>query len=316
MRKLTLALLLGLALAGNAIAVPETVSVRVTDVTTSSLAVVWMTDVAATPTVEVYADSAMTTRLTDGIAVVAMPDAPQDVAAAASAKGIMKVRVNGLSPNTAYYVRAVSADPAASTSIGYSGLQQVTTAATIVPYRTATDGSLQGFANDLVSMQVYIRPNDPDAVPGQGDLILVETPGSPYPVSAFVGVGTAAPEGVLDLNNLFGTDLTSLALLGGEKAQFSVYRGGVLSTLVHYRRFATNGGIVVVGAPVKGFFADINLDGNIDDQDFTEFRKQYKTAPNDPTYNPDYNFIGDPAGVIDARNFAKFAREYGRTGVQ
>jgi hypothetical protein len=316
MRKITIALLLGLAWAGSAYAVPETVSVRVTDVTTSSFAVVWMTDVAAMPSVEVYADSAMTNRLSDAVTVTPMPDAPLDVAAAARGKGVMKVRVAGLTPNATCYVRSVTADPADPTSIGYSGLQQVTTAATVLPYRSAADGTLQGFANDLVSMKVYIRPNDADAVPGQGDLILLETPGSPFPISAFVGAGTTSPEGVLDLNNLFGTDMTSLAVLGGEKAQFSIYRGGSLSTLVHFRRLPVNSSTVTVGEPAKGFFADINLDGKVDDQDFAEFRKQYRTAPNDPTYNPDYKFIDDPAGKIGAQDFARFAREYGRTGIQ
>jgi len=307
---------MGLVWAGSAFAVPETVSVRVTDVTTSSFALVWMTDVAALPSVEVYSDSAMANRLSDTVTVIPMPDAPQDVVTAARSKGIMKVRVAGLTPNATYYVRSVTADPADPASIGYSGLQQVTTAATVLPYRSVADGTLQGFANDLVSMKVYIRPNDADAVPGQGDLILLETPGSPFPISAFIGAGTTSPEGVLDLNNLFGTDMTSLAVLGGEKAQFSICRGGSLSTLSHYRKFAVSSTTVNVGEPVKGFFADINLDGNVDDQDFAEFRKQYRTQPNDATYNPDFKFVEGSDVKINAQDFASFARQYGRTGVQ
>lgn len=316
MRKSMILVLIGLAWAGNACAVPETVSMRVTDVTTSSFALVWMTDVAATPNLEVYGDSAMTTRLTDTVTVIPMPDAPQDVTAAARGKGIMKVRAVGLLPNTTYYVRAVTADPADQTSIGYSALQEVTTAATVVPYRPAADGTFQAFANDLIAMKVYIRPSNQDAVPGKGDLVLLETSASPYPVSAFVGAGIAAPEGVIDLNNLFGTDMTSLAVLGGEKGQLSVYRGGALSTLVHYRKLPAGSGTVAVAEPVKGFFADINLDGKVDDQDFAIFKNQYRTAPDDPTYNPDYKFVAGPDGKINAQDFASFARQYGRTGVQ
>jgi hypothetical protein len=316
MRTWLIVLLIFISAAGSAYAVPETVSVRVTDVTTSSCAVVWMTDVAATPNVEVYSDSAMANRLTDAVTVIPMPDAPLAVATAASSKGIMKVRVAGLAPNTTYYVRSATVDPAVPTSIGFSPLQQVTTAATVVPYLTAADGTLQGAGNDLVSFNVYIRPSDSDAVPGQGDLILLETPASPYPVSAFVGVGTTAPEGVVDLNNLFGADMTSLVISGGEKAQLSIYRGGILSTLVHYRRMPMNSTTVNVSQPVKGFFADINLDGNVDDQDFAIFRTQYRSAPDDPTYNPDFKFVADPTGKVGAQDFARFAREYGRANVQ
>lgn len=314
-RKTLTLLLMILIWTGTASAVPETVSVRVADVTTSSFAMVWMTDVAATPAVEVYSDSAMVNRLSDTVTVIPMPDASQAVAAAAGSKGVMKVRIAGLTPNTSYYVRTVTADPANPASIGYSGLLQVTTAGSVVPYRRTTDGSLQGIGNDLISFRVYIRPSDTDPAPGQGDLILLETPASPNPVSAFVGVGASAPEGVLDLNNLFGADLASLAVQGGEKALISVYRGGTLSTLQHYRRLPVSSSSVVVGEPVTGFYADVNLDGTVDDQDFALFRNQYRTAPDDPAYNPDYKFVVGADAKIGAQDFASFAKQYGRTGL-
>lgn len=316
MKRWLFVFLMVIASAGTALAVPETVSVRVTDVTTSSFSVVWMTDVAASPTVEVYADSAMTTRLADAVTVTPMPDAPQGVAAAARSRGIMKIRVTRLTPNTRYYVRTVTVDPADPASIGYSGLQEVTTASAVVPYRAGEDGTLKGFANDLLAMKVYVQPADRDAVPGEGDLVILESPASPHPLSAFVGAGITAPEGVLDLNNLFGSDMNSLDILGGEKAVLSVYRGGNLSTLLHFRRLPADIGTVAAGEPAKGFFADINLDGKVDDQDFAEFRKQYRTMPDDTAYNPDYDFVTDPAGKIDAQDFARFAREYGRIGVE
>lgn len=316
MRKLLIALFMVLFWVGSALAVPETVSVRVTDVTTSSFAMVWMTDVAATPAVEVYSDSAMSNRLTDTVTVTPMPDLPQGVISSAGGKGIMKVRVSGLTPDTGYYVRSVTVDPVNSASIGYSGLQPVTTGTEVRPYNLGEDGTLHGFANDLISTKVYIQPSANDPAPGQGDLILLETPAAPYPVTAFVGAGAKAPESVLDLNNLFGQNLNSLFLQGGENILLTIYRGGTLSTLIHYRRVPVNSGTVAVAEPVKGFFADINLDGKVDDADFAEFRKQYRTVPDDSAYNPDYKFVESPAGKIDAQDFARFAREYGRTNVQ
>jgi hypothetical protein len=70
---------------------------------------------------------------------------------------------------------------------------------------------------------------------------------------------------------------------------------------------------VAVNEPVKGFFADINLDGKVDEADFAEFRKQYRTEPDDGTYNPDYNFFPlSTLDKIDAQDFAAFAKEYGK----
>lgn len=315
MKRILLGMSLLLTLPHTALAVPDTVSARVTDVTPSSFAIVWMTDVAAEPDVEIYSDSALTAPVADGIAKAPLPDISPDAAAAAKLKGIMKVRVTGLAPNTSYYARSVTRDPADANSVGYSGVLEVRTASQVVPYTPAPDGSLQGFANDLAAMKVYIQPNDQQAVPGLGDLLVLETPAAVYPVSAFVGAGSAAPEGVLDLNNLFGPDFSSLWTQGGETAQIRCYRGGTLATLLHYRRLPANTGMVASGEPVKGFYADINLDGKVDDSDFEEFKKQYRTAPIDGNYNPDYKFIQSPSGTVDAQDFASFAKQYGRTDV-
>lgn len=316
MKKTLLMALVGVLWAGSAMAVPETVSLRVTDVTTSSCAIAWMTDVAAVPDAEVYTDSSLSNRLTGSIRIVPMADASPEVAAAARSKGIMKVRIEGLSPATRYFIRTVTRDPANTENAAFSAAQEVMTASRVAPFRPAGDGALAGFSNDLLTMKVYIRPGDKASVPGLGDLLLLETAGSPYPLSAFVGVGVAAPEGILDLNNLFGTDMVSRYIAGGEKSLLSIYRGGALSVLIHYRRLPFNSNILVPTEPVKGFFADINLDGKIDELDFAEFRKQYATGADDKAYNPDYDIDGSGDGKVDAQDFARFAAEYGRTGIQ
>lgn len=300
----------------SALAVPDTVSARVTDVTTSSFSIVWMTDVPADPGVEIYTDANMTASLTEGGVVTPMPDASQGVVAAAKVKGIMKVRVAGLAPNTRYYTRSVTRDPVNLDNVGYSAILEVRTANLVAPFTLAQDGSLQGFVNDLATMKVYIQPNDKQTVPGLGDLLVLETPAAAYPLSAFVGAGSTSSEGVIDLNNLFGPDFSSLWVKGGETTQISFYRGGTLATLLHYRRLSTNSGTVAASEPTKGFYADINLDGKIDDADFEEFKKQYRTVPNDGNYNPDFKFVQSPGGKIDAQDFASFAKQYGRAGVQ
>ncbi len=302
-------------LSGHAFAVPETAGVRITDVTPTSFSVVWLTDVTADPAVEVYADNAMTSQITDRLIVTPMPSGSQRISTAAKSKGIMKVRVSGLTASTAYYVRTVTKDPANPQSISYSVLLEAVTASKVMPY-FSLNGSLQSFSNDLLTFKVYIRPNDADPEPALGDLIVLEQEGLFAPLSAFVGDSINAAEGILDLNNLFGPDAVSYDLLGSEKIVLRIYRAGGLSTLTHYRKAPQDMNMVNVVEPIKGFFADINLDGKVDDLDFDEFRKQYKTVPDDATYNPDFNFVEDPESKVDARDFSKFSRQYGRTNVQ
>jgi hypothetical protein len=274
-----------------------------------------MTDVPATPEAELYADSGMVTRLSEGLASTPFPDADAATRSDARSNGVMKLRISGLLPGSVYYVRALSRDPVDPLSIGYSALLPVNTAVSVVPYQQAADGTHPGFINDLLTMKSYIRPNDVRQMPGRGDLLLLETPGAPYPVSMFVGMGTAAPAGVIDLNNLFSQDKTSLALLGGEKTVLTVYRGGPLATLQHYRRLPLPGNDGALAEPRLGFFADVNLDGRVDTADFEAFRSVFRMLPADAAYNPDFNFVADPDGRIDAQDFARFSREFGRTNV-
>ena len=297
-------------------AVPDTVRIQVTDVTTSSFSLVWMTNVAATPGVEIYSDPSLTNRIDDKVVITSMPDVMAEVAESARSKGIMKVRVAGLSPNTSYYARSVTVDPVDPLGVGFSPVQQVQTEVASVPYTTASDGSLQAFGNDLLTFIVHIQPNDQSTKPGLGDLLLLESVDSPYPVSAFVGTGTISSEGIVDLNNLYGANRQSMYVQGGEKAVLRVYRGGTLSMLLHYRWLPVNSQTVAVKEPLKGFFADFNLDGKVDGSDFEEFRSHFRTAPNDAAYNPDFNVIDDPDGKVDARDFARFAHEFGRVDVK
>lgn len=308
--------------AGPAWAVPETVSMRLTDVTTASFAVVWMTDVAADPSVEVCRDAGMMDCLADAGQIMPMPDAAQPVASAAREKGIMKVRVSGLQPNTNYYVRSVTRDPADFANVGFSAPREVTTASRVLAHRSTADGTTVSLANDQLAMRVYLPPTTSDAAPTLGDLLVVETDVAAYPLSAFVGEGIALPEGLLDLNNLFGLNASSLDLVGGEKMLLRIYRGGTLSTLLHYRRFAADTASGMVGEPVAGFFADFNLDGAVDEVDFGLFKAQYRSLAVDGVFNPDFNLIGTeangitPQDKIDAQDFARFATEFGNTSVQ
>ncbi|MBI5234533.1 MAG: hypothetical protein HY880_09285, partial [Deltaproteobacteria bacterium] len=230
-----------------AFAVPETAGLRITDVTPSSFSVVWMTDVAAAPSIEVYTDSSMVNRLTDGLVVTPMPAGSDAIVQAARNKGIMKVKITGLNAASKYYARAVTGEIANPQNVGYSALYEVITASGAAPYHYA-NGPAQGFSNDLLVFKTYIRPSDmtgPESgFPGLGDLIILESDNSAYPLSSFVGDWIDSPEGLIDLNNLFGTDGMSLNVKGGEKIALTIFRSGGLSTLVHYRRSPVNSEMV------------------------------------------------------------------------
>lgn len=303
---------------GSALAVPETASVRVTDVTPTSFSVVWLTDIAAEPTVQVFQEANGANEITGTLRQTPMPDAAPAVVAAARQKGIMKVRVTGLSSATTFYVRTVTVDPANPQSIGYSAPLSVTTAAQVEPFVRRDDGTLMPVANDLMEFPVYVRPGDPDDSMGLGDLLLLETPGSAWPLTAFAGEGIAAPAGILDLNNFFDLEGRSLDLSGGEKATLRIYRNGTSSTLFHYRKFHDDSATGSIAASVQGFFADFNLDNRVDEADFELFKLQYRQEADDEAFNPDYNLFAVENGKtvtgdkVDAQDFARFAPEFGR----
>lgn len=321
MQRTALILISLLLWAGHALAVPETVSLRVTDVTPRSFCLVWMNNAVVEPGVEVYADAGMAEDLTDSLNIEILPDLTPAVAEAARSKHIFRLRVSGLQAGLEYHVRSVSRDQTDSSSIGYSALQAVTTATLVIPYQSETDGRLSGINNDLLSFKVYVRPAEKGEVfAGVGDLILLETAQASYPISAFAGQGIANGEGVLDLNNLFDLSGLSFDTLGDESVSLRVYRGDTLSVLYHLRKLPVDSGQLVVAKPLRGFnSADLNLDGQVDMADFDAFKEQYRLAANDAAFNPDFNFVALYADeilagdAIDLRDFGWFAGQHGKT---
>ncbi|MCF6178489.1 MAG: hypothetical protein L3J63_03740 [Geopsychrobacter sp.] len=321
MQRTTLLLIALLLWAGHALAVPETVSLRVTDVTPRSFCLVWMSNVTADPGLEIYADAGMAEDLTDSLKIEVLPDLGATVADAARSKHIFRVRVSGLQAGLKYHVRSLTRDSADSTSIAYSALQAVTTATRVVPYRSEVDGSLGGLSNDMLSFKVYVRPAENGEVfAGVGDLLLLESAQASYPVSAFAGQGIANGEGVLDLNNLFDLSGLSFDSLGNELIGLRVYRGDTLSVLYHLRKLPVDSGRLAVAEPLRGFNrADLNLDGQVDTADFNAFKEQYRLAADDAAFNPDFNFVAlsadeiIAADVIDLRDFGWFAGQHGKS---
>lgn len=298
----------------NVFAVPETVGTKVVDVTPNSFSVIWMTDVTADPRIEVFTDSQMNNEITSQLKVVPMGVVNEDVLLSARSKGIMKVTISGLQNNTVYYARAVTVDPFNSASMSYSPLVNVTTADRVRPFNEITRES---FSNDVLTFNVFTAPSQNATIAALGDLLVLEFDNSIYPISSFVGSDSFSPEGVLDLNNIFSSSGTTLDTLGGEIVKLTVYKSGTFSTLYHYRKLPVEGSYINAREPVRGYLTDINLDGDVNEYDFADFKNQYRKNDEDEGYNPDFNFIDvDTDQKIDVKDFGRFAVDYGRTGVE
>jgi len=300
-------------------AVPETVGVRVTDVTPRSFCLVWMSNVAVEPDVEVYADAGMTEELTSEVRVEAFPDAGVTVHEAAAAKHIYRLRVAGLQAGHRYHVRSVSRDAADDTSIGYSALLEVVTANQVAPFYANDEGTLVPLNNDLLHFGIYIRPQDQDAdLAGYGDLLILEGSAFAAPLSAFSSAAVDSGSGIIDLNNLFDLSGNSAGISGGETVTLRVYRGGTLSVLYHLRQLPAANGTLALSVAQKGFnAADLNVDGKVDNSDFELFKEHYRQQADATDFNPDMNFIAiEDTGIsaadrIDLQDFGWFAGQYG-----
>ena len=88
--------------------IPENHHVMVTDVTPVSFSVIWASSEACTSNIIVFLDEEGNEAAT-GIAIVPQPvnSGDMSIAVAAEDNGVMKVRVTGLAPDTAYYFQMI-----------------------------------------------------------------------------------------------------------------------------------------------------------------------------------------------------------------
>jgi hypothetical protein len=194
---------------------PEVSQVMVTDVTPVSFSVVWASSEPSTSTLKIFEDEAGTTVL-DNVNLESQPtrNGSAIIAQGAEDNGVIKIRISGLSPGTAYYYQTVTISksggeittypdsppmPSVTTESGYSRTMEV-------------EGSEIPFTNDLVVFDCYHQDG---TTPADGTLLVVEVDGGHYPLSGFVGDGVPSPQATIDLNNLFGEQSRKNSVLGG-----------------------------------------------------------------------------------------------------
>ena len=217
-------------------------AVLVTDVTPRSFALVWLAAPGTAPDARVFEGPACEVAASDA-RVFAFPSLSggPGLAQAAANRGVMKVLVSGLSPDTTYCVQAVSTVPPSTTSEIFP--------LTPLPVRTAAStrrsgpfdelGQAPSASNDLLRFAVELDDPTDSAL---GALIFARIDGALSPVTGFIGDGIEAdtstslarPRVLLDLNNLYADGATSpsLDLQGGVGERITLLEFGRGGTVV------------------------------------------------------------------------------------
>lgn len=205
-------------------------NIHVTDVTPSSFSMIWQASESASPDIRIYGDAAGLVELTSRFEVTPFPLTAGDPAtvteynqdqhktvfrAMLQAKGLMKIRVEGLQPGTTYYCKVYSVGSTETVAWPETGLSSV-----ITPAET-------GFVAE--DRQLIITVNQPDP---EGWLVIAEHADTGYGVSSYIGDGAATVSAVLNLANLFtsggsnwqpaaGEQDIVITVLGGDEVSFT-----------------------------------------------------------------------------------------------
>ena len=207
---------------------PVVQDIMVTDVTPVSFSVIWASDTPATPDIRVFTDADGTNDITAQLTIIAHPTRNTDgsIVTSAQNRGVMKVQVSGLNPDTTYFFQTITWSKATPPEVTYypSSAPMLQVSMPLAVKRTWADGADEiPFSNDLIYMECYL----PDgSTPAEGTLLVAMVEGSEYPVTGFVGDGIASPFAYVDLNNVFSSaDHKTMALYGGEPITLTKFMG-------------------------------------------------------------------------------------------
>jgi hypothetical protein len=283
------------------------------DVTTRAASVVWVSDEPVLDaSVRVFTDIDGVIDITDGLTlnVVSASFPP------AHDNGIVKVEIVGLSPNTPVYIQTETTTASGLIQEPAMGpFIEITTAAET----TKVNSSDQPIVNDLIKYQLFA----PDgATAATGTLMLLKANGtSRYPVSAFVSEGgVAAPDVIVDMNNLFDSAGKSLEILPDQVIEITHYRGLLCSSDisrqalgVRYRApaHAEAQPIVELEDPVQCFFSNLDCNDIIDIVDVQALLNIWGTTVGGCRFNPSFDINGD--GQINIIDFQSILNQWNKT---
>ena len=152
----------------------------------------------------------------------------------------MQVKVEGLMPDTTYYLQTVTTSKA----------DGKVTVHPKKPISARTEKTATPVNNSILAQKIYFK----NETPGDGSLLIVSLEGSSYPVSGWVGEypNPPSPWALIDLNNLYSVRThQNLEVRGGESMTIEVL-GGVRG----YARYAgkvphpSQGAIIELKPPI------------------------------------------------------------------
>jgi hypothetical protein len=184
-----------------------------TDVTPNSFSVVWIASQASTCTLRVFNEQKQELSV-DVVSENAQQFPAEDI-------GIMKVRVNSLSPDNLYHFQTVTTSKADTSSTVYPE----------DPVMVRTEKKSRPVQNKVLIQEIYFD----DDSHADGSLMLVSVETASHPISGWVGAVTNPPSpwAVVDLNNVYSFFThENLQINGGEAINVDVIAG--LRGFAHY----------------------------------------------------------------------------------
>lgn len=259
------------------------------DVSDRSFSLIWTTDQPGELLVEIFNDEAASLPFSGfsvleygvktGASIFSTADSVSRKVAienAIKAKGIAKVTVSGLLPNTSYYLKyGITGTSTQETTLcpDPGVLNCPDTSATLLHVHTENKVT-RGVASSEVLLNDVLLHLDANAT--QGELVLISIESTNYPVSAIVGDVVPVPYALIDLNNYFNAISGESSLLQSKVTTTQGNSSNALS-IMHYRGLAgashqlavldqANGTGNVAGALSKNI-GDCNADGIINGYD-------------------------------------------------
>jgi len=275
--------------------VADVFDVTATDVTTRALSAAWVSnEPVSSATIRVFADQDGLTDITSSLTITT----DSELVNPAHAQGIVKVTATGLSADTDYFIQ--------TETVSSSGVFAFPATPPFMRVHTALETTKVNavnnpIVNDLLSQDVFF----PDGItPAPGSLVFVEAVGlSAYPLTAFVGVdGFDLQSAIVDTNNFFDINGTSLELQADDALKVSVFRGLICSTDFAHQGFfgfrrtpahEETPSITEVEAPFNCFTSDPICDNDVNILDVQFIINSIDTSLGDCGFNPNVDVIAD-----------------------
>lgn len=260
-------------------------NIKVTDVSPNSFTVNWKADASSTANLNIYLD-VLKTQVATGVVITPQFTESNNTVLATLAEdsGVLRVRVSGLSANTAYFFELV-------TTPKVSGVSQIYPITGALP-SVKTFAQSFPVSNENLSADVLAIDGISAAT---GSILIINIASSQYGVSHMVGDGYGSSYSAVNLSNLFA-DATarSRAVAGGELGSVRAF-GGFLGQTVSPLTIPANellGEVQQIAISPMILQADVDTDSDLM-SDLFELENGLAIGANDASGNPDLDNLSN-----------------------